>query len=298
MSAMAPTATEANPQARTEPGRATTLASMWAFAHRELRDALASRWFVLYTIAFAVLAVSVSFMSLASSGSNGFAGFGRTAAGLLNMVMLVVPLMAITAGCGAVASERERGTLLYLLAQPVTRVELLLGKFVGLTLALCAALCLGFGSSALVLIWKAGSVGAASLLMLVGFTCLLAVAMLACGLLISVFARKTGIANGIGLFVWLTLVFLSDLGLMAGTILFKLRVEELFALAILNPLQAFKMAVIVKLNAALDVLGPAGTYASQTFGNTLPWLLISVLVGFGALNLIAALIAFSRRSTV
>src|SRR5690606_3606519 len=68
-----------------------------SFAGRELRDAVASRWFMLYTAAFGVLAVAVSFMSLAGSGSQGFAGFGRTAAGLLNLVMLVVPLMAITA---------------------------------------------------------------------------------------------------------------------------------------------------------------------------------------------------------
>src|SRR5690554_5779991 len=89
-----------------------------AFARREFRDALAARWFVLYTIAFAALAIAVSFMSLAGVGSHGFAGFGKTTAGLLNLIMLVVPLMALTAGTGAIASERERGTLLYLLAQP------------------------------------------------------------------------------------------------------------------------------------------------------------------------------------
>lgn len=130
--------------------------STLAFARREFREAMARRWFLLYTIAFAVLAVAVSFVSLAGVGSYGFAGFGRTTAGVLNLVMLLVPLIALTAGSGAIAGERERGTLLYLLAQPVSRFEILLGKFFGLAAALCCSLFLGFGFSAGILIWRAG----------------------------------------------------------------------------------------------------------------------------------------------
>ncbi len=276
----------------------TFLRSVLAFARRELREAITSRWFPLYTIGFAVLAVATSFMSLAGSGSLGFAGFGRTAAGLLNLVMLIVPLMAMTAGATSIAGERERGTLLYLLAQPVSRLEVLLGKYLGLSLALCASVCIGFGLSAGVLAWRAGGTGVGSFLVLVALTCLLAVVMLALGLLISVSTRKASVATGIAVFAWLTLVFLSDLGLMAGTIVFKLRVQELFALATLNPIQAFKMSVITQLNASLDVLGPAGVYASRTFGGALAWILLGVLVGWGVLGIAAAAIIFSRRSPV
>lgn len=267
-----------------------------AFARREMRDAISSRWFLLYTIAFALLAVAISFMSLAGAGSQGFAGFGRTAAGLLNLVVLIVPLMALTAGAGAIAGERERGTLLYLLAQPIARLELLLGKFFGLAVALCASLCLGFGLSAAALAWRAGGAGASSFLALVAFACLLAVVMLALGLLISTCSRKAGVATGVAIFVWLALVFASDLGLMAGAVVFKLRVQELFALACLNPLQAFKMAVIGQLNASLDVLGPAGIYATQTLGRALPWVLGGVLAAWGLLSLALASFIFCRRA--
>ena len=157
------------------PGSHLTLArGVLAFAGREFRDAVSSKWFLLYTVAFSVLAIAVSFVSLAGSGAQGFAGFGRTAAGLLNLIMLIVPLMALTAGAGSVAGERERGTLLYLLAQPISRTELLLGKYLGLAVALCCSLCVGFGLSAAVLAWRAGGVGIGSFLMLVLFTCVLA----------------------------------------------------------------------------------------------------------------------------
>jgi len=274
------------------------LRTVAAFARREVRDALSSKWFLLYTIAFAVLAIAVSFVSLAGAGSQGFAGFGRTAAGLLNLIMLIVPLMALTAGAGAIAGERERGTLLYLLAQPVGRAELLLGKYVGLALALSCSLCIGFGLSAGVLAWRAGSVGVGSFLMLVVFTCMLALAMLSLGMLISVLSRRSGVATGLGLFAWLVFVFLSDLGLMAGTVIFKLRVQEVFALGVANPLQAFKMGVIVNLNASLDVLGPVGMYASQTFGGSLPWLLVAVLLMWLVVPMGLAVVFFKQARSV
>ena len=269
-----------------------------ALVRRELRDALTSRWFLLDTLAFGALAVGVSFMSLAGADSYGFAGFGKTAAGLLNLIMLIVPLMAITAGAGAIAGERERGTLLYVLAQPISRLEFLLGKFIGLSIALCASLCLGFGLSALILAWKAGGAGAGTFLLLVAFTCLLAVTMLALGLLVSVLSRKTSVATGLGVFVWLILVLLSDLGLMAGAIVFKLHVQELFALAIVNPLQAFKMSAILGMNGSLDVLGPAGAYASQTYAHALPWILFGVIVAWAGISLGAAALLFARRAPV
>lgn len=272
--------------------------SIMLIARREFRDALSSKWFLLYTIAFTTLAIGVSFISLAGSGEHGFAGFGKTAAGLLNLIMLVVPLMALTAGAGTIAGERERGTLLYLLAQPLSRTELLLGKFAGLAIALTCSLCIGFGLSAGLLAWRAGGVGVGSFMMLLVFTIVLALSMLSLGVLISVQSRRAGVATGVSLFVWLGLVFLSDLGLMAGTVLFKLRVQEVFALAIMNPLQAFKMNVIVNLNASLDVLGPVGMYASQEYGDSLPWLLTGVIALWCVFPLVVAALIFRKRGGI
>jgi Cu-processing system permease protein len=277
---------------RTIPGGAV------AFAWREFRDAVSSRWFILYTIAFAVLAMATSFMSLSGVGAHGFAGFGRTTAGLLNLIMLIVPLMALVAGAGSIAGERERGTLLYLLAQPVSRTQVFLGKYAGLALALTCSLCVGFGASALVLAWRVGGVGIGIYTVLVGFTCAVALSMLAVGMLISVLSRRTGVATGIALFVWLSLVFVSDLGLMAGSVLFKLHVQELFGLGVANPLQAFKMGVIVNMNGSLDVLGPAGVYASRTLGDALVWLVSGIIAAWTAVPLAIGAICFSRKSTI
>lgn len=291
MSALAMTSTASVTRLARSP-----VACVALLARREFRDAISSRWFLLYSLAFAALAVAVSFLSLAGTGSFGFAGFGKTAAGLLNLIMLVVPLMALTAGAGSIAGERERGTLLYLVAQPVSRSEILLGKFLGLALALCCALLFGFGLSALALAIRTGAVGFGAFVTLVGMACALACAMLSVGMLVSVLSRRVGIATGVSMFVWLVLVFVSDLGLMAGALLFKLRAQEVFAIAIANPLQAFKMSVVTAMNGSLDVLGPVGMYSTQHFGTALPWMLAGVLAAWTVLPLALATVIFSRNT--
>lgn len=265
-------------------------------AARELRDAVRSRWFLMYTIAFTVLGLAVSYVSASSAGSAGLAGYGRTTAGLVNLVLLVVPLMSLTAGAGSIASDRERGMLAYILALPVARHELLLGKFVGLAGAMLGSLSLGLGVCAIVLSIRGVGAGAASVLWLAGLSFGLSLTMLATGLLISAAARRASVAVGTAIFLWLTLVFVTDLGLMAGAISLRLRVEELFGIALLNPLQVFKMWSLESIDASLDVLGPAGLYASDEYGPRLPMLFGGALALWVVVPLSAAALVLSRRS--
>src|SRR5262245_60064871 len=163
---------------RETPRPAGAAANILTIAGRELRDALRSRWFVLYTLAFAALGLGVSYLSAVSAGAAGLDGFGRTTAGLVNLVLLVVPLMGLTAGAGTISSERERGMLAYLLAQPVSRWEVLLGKYAGLAGALLASIALGFGLCAAVMAAVAAGVQPAAVLILTGLTFALALSML------------------------------------------------------------------------------------------------------------------------
>jgi Cu-processing system permease protein len=266
-------------------------------ARKELRDALRSRWFVLYAVAFGVLSLGLSALSLGDADLVGFAAFGRTAAGLINLVILIVSLMALTIGAQSVAGETERGTLGFLLAQPVSRAEVLVGKFAGSALALLGVLAAGFGMSGLLVRWSAAaSVTPALLAWLIGVAFLFGLAMLATGFLVSTLASRVGVALGIALFAWLVFVLLGDLGLMGSALMMKLSTGTLLGLAIANPVQAFKIASLMGLDATLDILGPAGMYAATMFGESLVRLLIAILLAWTLAPLLVSGFVFSRRS--
>ena len=265
---------------------------------KELRDSLRNRWFLLYTLAFGALALMLSFFSFSGAGLYGVAGFGRTAASLINLVLLIVPLMALTIGAGSLAGEREHSTLSYLLAQPVNRTEVLFGKYLGLATALLTSLGLGFGISGLAIALRGGGTAADSYAQMVLLAYLLALTMLSVGFLISSLSKKAGVAVGVALFIWLGLVFFGDLGLMGTALVMRLEIGTLFTLALVNPLQIFKMAALSGIQATLDVLGPAGIYAVRTYGDRLLLLFLAIMTIWIVLPLLLAYVVFSLRAEV
>jgi len=266
---------------------------------KEISDSFNNRWFVLYAVAFTGLALLLSWLSLnAGTGYSGFAAFGRTAASLVNLVLLIVPLMALTIGAGSLSGEQERGTLSYLLAQPVNRIEVLVGKYLGLAAALLGALAFGFGLSGLIIAGRGGQTDASAYILLATFAFVLALAMLSVGFFISVLTRKAAVATGVALFLWLAFVFGGDLGLMGTAVAFKLPIQALFNLALLNPLQVFKMSALLSINATLDVLGPTGIYAMQSYRDSLTWLFLGSLALWIVLPLVVAYLIFRRREEI
>ena len=255
-------------------------ATVMVVSGKEIREARQNRWFVVFAFIFAGLALGLSLMGMSGLGNVGVSGFGRTAASLLNLVMVVVPLMALLIGAMSVAGEREQGTLQTLLAQPVVLEEVLLGKFLGLSAALLATILAGFGLSALVIGYYGGSAQVGGYAQLVGYTCLFGLGYLSVGYFVSTLFRRVPTALGIALFLWLTSVFLSDLGLMGTAVVLKLDARTLLWLSLANPAQVFKLLVLDGLQGNLETLGPAGLYAADVFGTWLRPALIGILAAW------------------
>jgi Cu-processing system permease protein len=235
-------------------------------ARKEFRDALRNRWFLLDAGAFVVLALGVSFLGLAGGDISGIAGFGRTSAALMNLVLLIVPLMGLSVGALSLSSERERGTLATLLSHPVTRGELLAGKWLGLAGALAVAVAVGFGLPGLIVAGAASAERAGAYLALAGLAFLLALAGLAIGMVVSATARTTAVAVGVAVVLWLVLVFAGDLGLLGAGLAMHLGDAQLLALALANPLTAFRVAAILASGASPETLGPAGVLLEHELG--------------------------------
>jgi Cu-processing system permease protein len=261
---------------------------------KELQDARRNRWYLIYVIVFTALSLALAWLGMTGLGDYGLAGFGRTAASIINIVLLIVPLMGLTLGAISLAGERERSTLLYLLAQPVTQLEILLGKYLGLAIALFSALVLGFGISGVFIALQGGSAEINLYLLMVLLAFMLALVSLSIGFLISSMVRKGSTAISIALFIWLLLLIFGDLGLMGTSMVLKLGVGQLFTLTLLNPMQIFKIAAILNIRGSLEVLGPAGIYAVRTYGSQLMPGLIAVLLAWALLPMTLAFFAFRR----
>lgn len=237
-----------------------------ALTRKEYREAARSRSLVAFAAAFVLLGGAISLIGTWGAGIGGPAGFGRTTAALVNLVLLIVPVMGLTAGGLALAGERERGTLEPLLALPVRPSEVFWAKFAGVGAALGSALAIAFGALGVLLALRGGLRGAVVYLESFGATALLAAVSLALGLAASARSKRVAPAVGSVLMLWFVLVFAGDLGLLGSAMAARLRPSLLLATAWLNPLSLYRLLAIDATAAGLDVLGPAGHCAQDVLG--------------------------------
>lgn len=250
--------------------------SVAAIATRDARAGLRNRWFLVYASLFVVMIVAFSWVALAGSTVTGQSGFGRTSAGLLNLLLLLVPLIGLTVGAQAIVSERQDRNLDYLLAQPVSPLEVYAGKYLGAAITLVLLMLFGFGWAGIVLAMRGSSGRSSDFIVLGTLTLLLGLGMLSVGFLISSFSAQTSAALGVAVALWLVFVILGDLGLMGSALVMSLQPSTLLSLTLINPLDIYKLVNVGLLHTSLEVLGPAGRYASDRFGDRLIPLLLAL----------------------
>ncbi len=215
-------------------------------AVQELTLALRSRWTQLFAVVFGALALAVALSGYVLSGGRGVQDFARTAASLVQLVLLIVPLTALVVGVLALSTDHGAAELLF--SQPVARRTILLGKVLGLFEALVAAQALGFGAAGLVVFSQAGEEGLGGFLAVVAGSVVLTAIFLGLAALIAAGSPgRRSRALAVALVVWFVAVGLFDLAALgAASLLRSGHASRLLIVAVLvNPVDAVRTATFL-----------------------------------------------------
>lgn len=233
---------------------------------REIRTCLRGLWLVLGAAGFGLLSIALAHLGTSGAGAWGVSTVDRTTTALLNLVLLFVPLLGMPLGATSFSGERDDGTLGYLVAQPLRRIDVFAGKWLGLNAAITITLGLGFG---IIATW----VGIQDALQSNMFWAialgawLLAVLSVSFGVFFALITHSRMQALALSVAAWLFLVFLCDFGILALTVADVLGFKAVFAISVMNPLQAIKIFIALFISRRLEVLGSAGVHAVQTLGS-------------------------------
>lgn len=259
---------------------------IFAGAAAEFRIALRNRWVAIAVVMMAVFSLVLAAAGSAPTGATGVDKLTVTVASLTSLGVYLVPLLALLMSFDAIAGEVERGTLPLALTYPVSRREILLGKFAAQLGILVVALAVGYASAAIVAFWlDAGAVdGVAPMLRLFGSSILLGATFLAIGYAISAVARRPGAAAGLAIGLWLLMVILYDLGLLAAIVVDQGGVftTEVFPFLLLaNPADAFRLFNLGSSGASAMVSGVGGAAGSIPPEQALAVIIAWPLLAFG-----------------
>jgi Cu-processing system permease protein len=273
------------------------LARTLPIAGKEVRDGLTNRWLLAYAILLGALGLAATATGVDSASGLAIQAYGRTTATLMNLCLFLSPLVAVVMGAALIAGEQERGTLEHLLAQPLTRAELLLGKHAGLLVALTAATAAGFVPAGVAVAIAAGPSMARDYLLFPAVAALAGAAMAAVGVCISVTSRSAVHAQGMAMVAWFAFVLLYDLVLMGTLAVSGMPAEWLAAALVGNPVDAARVLGVLALEPDLYLLGPAGAFLTTRLspGGT-AIVLIGALVLWAVAPVAAAVKAFSIRN--
>ncbi len=267
---------------------------LWVLAEEEFRRAVESRWLFAFAALFALFVLGLSYFGLAQSREAGFQSFARVTLSLLNLVLFTVPLAGLLLGVGSVAGSDG---LSLLLAQPVSRREVLLGKMLGLGGAFFAAQLLGFGGGGVVVALSAGAEGVRGFAVLCALSLVIGWLGCATGLFLAVLwpDRLRALTSALGL--WLLMVVAYDLAVLGATTLLNgipLQTVLLPAL-LLNPVDLARVLVTLAVGAGA-LFGPTSAVLVHTLGTATGITLgVCVLLAEAVVPLLGAIFLFERR---
>ena len=226
-----------------------TLSVLWLCARYELVLAVRSRWLQIFAAVFAGLSLAVAGAGFILSGGYGVQDFSRTVVSLVQIVLLLVPLAALVFGGLALTPERGAAELLY--SQPVSRGVILLGRMLGVWLALAAAELIGFGIAGLIVQSQSGIEGIGRYGALVGTA--IVVTGIFLGLAAAIAARSPGRRTRVlaaALVVWFITVMLFDVAALGvASLLRSGSASRLLIIAtLINPVDAARTGALLAID--------------------------------------------------
>lgn len=262
-----------------------------AAANSEFCISLRNRWVAIAVVLMALFSFVLSAAGSAPTGQLGADKLSITVASLTSLAVYLVPLVALLMAFDAVAGEIERGTLSLMLTYPVSRAEILVGKFVAHLGILALALAVGYSIAAAVALWydPQASDGIPALIRLFWSSLLLGATFLALGYAISAIARRPGAAAGLAIALWLVAIVLYDLALLSALVADTNGVftKQVFPwLIVANPADAFRLYNLSASEATMVATGIGGAAntvpSSQALASMVIWPVVAFCLAIAA----------------
>lgn len=226
-------------------------------AVHQSRDVMRKKWVIAYAVILGLAGDLL--LRLAGSGPSAMVS-------LLNVVLLLIPLIALILGSASLYGAREFTELL--LAQPIPRRALYVGLYLGLTLPLMGATLAGL-SLPFIIERALDADTAPMLVVLLAVSLLLVAVFTALAFVVTVFVRDRARGLGVAILAWLGLGVLYDGVVLAVATTFRdwpLERGMLVAMA-LNPIDLARTILLLRLDVAA-LMGYTGAVFRQAFGST------------------------------
>ena len=199
----------------------------------------------------------------------GFTGLSRLLLLFMQVTIIILPIFILITTVKSISADRESNILEYMLSFPISLRDYYWGKFLGrfvtVFVPVIGALILGIGWGVL----KGAAIPWAMVSLYSALIFALCIVFLGIAFFISTTVKSHDMALGIAFMTWIILLAFIDVALIG--LMMQNRVSDgvIITIAMLNPMEAFRIGAIALFDPELTVIGPVAYYLLDSLGHTL-----------------------------
>ncbi|HFQ62443.1 MAG TPA: ABC transporter permease [Epsilonproteobacteria bacterium] len=270
--------------------------NLFLIAYLDIKESLRSKWFYVYTIVFGGLMALFFITGVSDSVVMGFTGLSRMLLIFIQVTIIILPIFILITTVKSISGDRESNVLEYMLSFPVSLKDYywgkMLGRFTVVFLPVFLALMLGvvFG------LLKGGALPWKMIFVYSALLFSLSFVFLGLAFFLSTLLKSTDVALGASFVVWIALLAFIDIALMGLMLQNRMSDDVIITLAMLNPIEVFRIGAISLFDPELTVIGPVAYYLLDTLGSTLLIVYAFVYpIAIGVLLAFLGYIAFKKK---
>lgn len=253
-------------------------------AFLDLKESIKAKWFLIYTIVFGGLIALFFVAGVTQSQVMGFSGLSRLLLMYIQVTIIILPIFILITTVRTICADRDNNILEYMLSFPVSLKAYYWGKFLGRFITVFLPIFFAMIFAIIFGVFKGAGIPWGILILYSGLIFSMTLAFLGIAFFISSVVKSSEISLGIAFFVWIFLLAFIDIALISLMLQNRLPEELILTIALLNPMEIFRVAAISLFDPELTVMGPVAYYILDTFKYgtfTLLSIVYPIILGFG-----------------
>jgi ABC-2 type transport system permease protein len=248
-------------------------------AYLDLKESIRAKWFVVYSLVFGGMIALFFIAGVTESQVMGFSGLSRLLLMYIQITIVILPIFILITTVRSISGDRDNHILEYMLCFPISLRQYYWGKIIGrfitvyLPVLFAMVVAIFFGA------FKGASIPWSIFFLYTGLLFALSSAFLGIAFFISSFVKSSEVALGIAFFIWIFLLAFIDIALISLMMQQRFNEELIIVIAMLNPMEIFRVAAISLFDPELTVMGPVAFYILDFMSQTI-FVLVSIVYPF------------------
>jgi len=236
------------------------LKNLLLIAYLDLKESIRANWFIVYSLVFGGLIALFFIAGITESQVMGFSGLSRLLLMYIQVTIVILPIFILITTVRSISGDRDSHILEYMLSFPISLKQYYWGKIVGRFITVFLPVFMAMVFAILYGMFRGAEVPINLFFLYTALLFAMSSAFLGIAFFISSIVKSSEMALGISFFIWIFLLAFIDIALISLMMQQRVNAELIIGIAMINPMEIFRVAAISLFDPELTVMGPVAFY--------------------------------------